>query len=186
MNFIEEYSIPKDVCNDIVDYFYKNKSNHEEGEIGEKKIDISVKDSIDLGLSAEQLIKELPSYTPYLGEHINLYLEKYMSIVSHWGPIQINEGVNIQYYNPCGGFKVIHNERDDWVTRARELVFMTYLTDTPNGGTYFPFQEYTTECIIGKTVIWPAGFTHPHVGELSNTHEKMIITGWFSVFDSTK
>ena len=32
----------------------------------------------------------------------------------------------------------------------------------------------------GNLILWPADFTHPHVGVVSNTQEKYISTGWFN------
>ena len=32
----------------------------------------------------------------------------------------------------------------------------------------------------GLTLIWPTDFTHTHSGQISKTHEKYIITGWFN------
>ena len=32
---------------------------------------------------------------------------------------------------------------------------------------------------IGRTVIWPAGWTHPHKGVTPNKGLKYIATGWF-------
>ena len=57
---------------------------------------------------------------------------------------------------------------------------MTYLTDTPNGGTEFLYQNMQTESVKGTTLLWPAYWTHTHRGIISKTHRKEIITGWFS------
>ena len=72
----------------------------------------------------------------------------------------------------------MHCERDRHEYADRMLVWMLYLTDTPNGGTEFPHQELVTECIKGDLVIWPSDMTHMHRGVVSETHEKMIFTGW--------
>ena len=59
---------------------------------------------------------------------------------------------------------------------------MLYLnTVTDEGGTEFPFQDITTPAIKGGLVIWPADFTHPHKGIISNTQEKYIATGWVEI-----
>ena len=57
---------------------------------------------------------------------------------------------------------------------------MTYLTNTPNGGTEFLYQNIKTECVKGITLLWPAYWTHTHRGIISKTHGKEILTGWFS------
>ena len=59
---------------------------------------------------------------------------------------------------------------------------MLYLnTVTDNGGTYFPRQDTLTNAIKGDMIIWPAYFTHPHRGIVSETQEKYICTGWFEL-----
>ena len=60
------------------------------------------------------------------------------------------------------------------------LVFMTYLNDVLDGGTEFKYQKLITKAKKGLTLIWPSDFTHTHKGQISNTSEKYIITGWFS------
>ena len=60
---------------------------------------------------------------------------------------------------------------------------MTYLNDVPDGGTMFKYQKIITPAKKGSTVIWPAGFTHTHKGQISHTKEKFIVTGWWSLID---
>jgi hypothetical protein len=58
---------------------------------------------------------------------------------------------------------------------------MTYLnTVTDNGGTEFLNQQLIINAEKGKTVIWPADWTHTHRGVVSATQDKYIITGWFN------
>ena len=57
-------------------------------------------------------------------------------------------------------------------------MFITYLNDVPNGGTEFYYQDYTVRALKGNTVLFPAGLTHKHRGQISDDHEKYIITGW--------
>ena len=95
--------------------------------------------------------------------------------------LKIVEGTNIQHYKPGGGYKQWHFERGGNVPPMclRQLVFMTYLNDVPEGGTEFYYQNKKFEAQKCKTLIWPSDFTHTHRGVISNTHEKYIITGWF-------
>lgn len=88
------------------------------------------------------------------------------------------DSINIQHYKKGGGFHVWHSERTGAV-RNREFVFMTYLNDVPDGGTEFFHQGKIVKAEKGKTLIWPAGHTHIHRGQISHTHEKYIVTGWY-------
>ena len=63
---------------------------------------------------------------------------------------------------------------------GRLLVFMTYLNDVDDGGTDFLYQNLTTQAKKGKTIIWPAEWTHTHKGQISEKKEKYIETGWYN------
>ena len=88
--------------------------------------------------------------------------------------------VNIQYYKPYQGFKKFHYERSNAANFDRHLAFMTYLNSVEDGGgTEFLYQRKTISAVKGKTVIFPADWTHAHRGVVSPTEEKYIITGWY-------
>ena len=55
---------------------------------------------------------------------------------------------------------------------------MTYLTDNPNGGTEFYFQDLYIPAEKGKTIIWPSEWMYTHKSRVDKMQEKMIITGW--------
>ena len=58
---------------------------------------------------------------------------------------------------------------------------MTYLEAPKKGGeTEFLHQSLRIEPIVGRTLIWPAGFTHVHRGNPPLDGEKMYIDGWFT------
>ena len=55
---------------------------------------------------------------------------------------------------------------------------MTYLNNVDDGGeTYFNHFDLKIKPEIGKTLIWPADWTHIHSGEILNSGVKYIITG---------
>jgi len=183
-SFINTYKMPLDICDKVIDYYEKNNQKVEAGKLGakeESRVDKDLKDSFDLSITKEQTY-ELSDYFLRLKKMISEYIEDIKSqhnLDADFGPYTLSNAVNIQKYPKGGGFKFLHFERGHGF-KDREFVFMTYLTDTPNAGTNFPYQNITTECVKGDTIIWPAGFTHPHVGIISNEHEKMIITGWIN------
>ena len=57
---------------------------------------------------------------------------------------------------------------------------MTYLNTVKNAGTEFKYQKLKTKAVKGKTVIWPASWTHTHRGSDNDKKEKIIIAGWFN------
>ena len=49
------------------------------------------------------------------------------------------------------------------------------------GGTYFPQQDITVQPQAGTFVIWPAAWTHSHLGVKAPNENKYIVTGWCSL-----
>ena len=63
---------------------------------------------------------------------------------------------------------------------SRVLVYITYLNDVPDGGTIMVNNDgFTIHAEKGKTVVFPATFTHKHVGEISrHTRNISVLDGW--------
>jgi hypothetical protein len=119
------------------------------------------------------------SYLDKLKTCRNSYISQYpyVNMYSAW---DVNEPINIQHYNPNGGFHLWHTERTNAYT-SRHMVFMTYLNDVTDAGeTEFYHQKIKVKPERGLTLIWPADWTFTHRGIASPTQEKYIITGWFS------
>ena len=111
---------------------------------------------------------------------IEKYREKYdylnsIDKISQW---RLCPSYNIQRYNgEEEGFFSLHNETSGSYP-YRMLAWMIYLNDALCG-THFPYQEKTVIPKTGRTVIWPAAWTHPHKGVTPNEGLKYIATGWF-------
>ena len=80
------------------------------------------------------------------------------------------------------GFHIWHYENSSYEIRDRFLVYMTYLQAPSEGGeTEFLHQSKRIDPVVGRTLIWPAGFTHKHRGNPPLKGEKLYITGWFNM-----
>ncbi|MCH9694041.1 MAG: 2OG-Fe(II) oxygenase [Gammaproteobacteria bacterium] len=178
--FIEIYKIDTELCDKIIGLYDKNVHLAQPGRLGENpRIDKSMKDSMDLCVPIE-LYGSFEPFFELLKTHVGEYIEKYYigAGATGMGPVGYSKFSSLQKYPAGGGYPAIHCERDSIQYAHRALVWMVYLTDTPNGGTEFPHQELTTECVKGDLIIWPSDMTHLHRGVVSETHEKMIFTGW--------
>ena len=83
---------------------------------------------------------------------------------------------------PKQGYHLWHFEDGNFEGNDRMLVYSTYLRVPEKGGeTEFLYQSHRVKPIVGRTLIWPAGFTHLHRGNPPLDGEKIYITGWFSV-----
>ena len=180
---IAMYQIPDSICDDVLD-FYDKSPNKSGGKATNADAEVakSAKKSTDVTVRKNELDDpRISAYTDMLGELMQDYMKMFPSIgVGSW-MLGINEDFNIQRYQPGEGFFDWHYERNPFPPgRDRVLVFMTYLNDAEEAGTHFMYQNLTTECKKGLTVIWPADWTYTHKGQISKEHEKTIITGWIS------
>ena len=183
-NFILENTIDLSICDDVIEY-HKNSDEKQTGKIyesdGTQSADPNFKISTDVILPPGDLATK---YIVELHGCVKKYIEKY-SYAGYYGKWSINEPINIQHYKPNEGFFSWHTERtSNSIPGAfRVLVFMTYLNDVDDGGeTEFFHQNIKVKPKKGKTLIWPADWTHTHRGITSPTQEKYIVTGWFSYF----
>ena len=86
---------------------------------------------------------------------------------------------NIQRYLPGEHFQSIHSERSSLSGAHRLFAWMTYLNDVSDGGaTTCSHFGLDIQPRAGKTMIWPAEWTHAHAGQVLNAGKKYIITGW--------
>ena len=128
-------------------------------------------------------IKDLqmnPFVWKYVNASVKLYGKKYdyLQQLFDKNAWRVATNYNIQKYNGENeGFFTLHHE-DSGTHPYRMLVWMIYLNDAKSG-TVFPYQERTVTPKVGRTAIWPAGFTHPHKGVTPNQGIKYIATGWF-------
>ena len=178
--FILAQQISNDATKEVVSCWKKGKWKSVPGTIGLGKVRPEIKKSRDLCLSPEEVDKLLPKYIKDLKHVTTSYLKRYPQIDNiDWA---LREPCNIQHYKPGEGFGGTHFERTFHKVR-RLLVWMTYLTDNPKGGTYFKSQDFYCPAEKGLTLIWPAEFTFEHNGVIDLNKPKLIITGWFSYYE---
>ena len=181
-NFIAGWTIDEKICDDLIQLFKDNKEHQRPGVIGGPyNIKKEKKNSIDIGLHPNWDEPRFVAFKNAMKECTASY-EKLYPEVKDFKVYDMTEGANIQYYPPGGGYFVEHCERTSKMEAKRCLVWMTYLNDVPNAGTNFKYQKLTTPAKKGLTLIWPTDFTHTHSGQISDTHEKYIITGWFGYY----
>ena len=180
-DFMEEYTIPKKICDNFINYHKKNTEYKRSGsfiyherlhqapsqaQILERN---SQKKSTDVYFYNNSNSSFIKKFFKYLSESVQNYCDKYN--ISF--PVKTHICNNIQYYKPNEGVPVLHYEKNNGSSMRRELVYMLYCNDLKNGGTHFPNQNKTLQARKGKMYIWPAFFTHPHQGVISSIEEKL-------------
>ena len=168
--------------NNCINMYKKDQHRIVQGRVGEKEVIPEFKDSLDLGLGIDELPR-LKIWHKEMHNIIDNYIRKFPILSRHhpWGYV---DGINIQYYKAGGGYKKEHSESMARQAAHRIMAFMTYLTDTEDGGTEFTYLNWTAPCKKGLTLIWPVNYPYAHRGVVSEKEDKMIITGWLG-FDLT-
>jgi hypothetical protein len=183
MNFIQESFLKNiDVCDQIIKYYKESNVKNKGGTI--KGVNEEIKKCTEIYISDFE-VDPFKEYFSLLQESVNSYIAEY-PVCNMYSPWKIIEDANVQHYLPGEAFYNFHSERVTALPlfSRRHLVFMTYLNDVTDAGeTEFYHQKVKVTPQKGKTLIWPADWTHTHRGIPSPTQEKYIITGWFSYYE---
>ena len=110
---------------------------------------------------------------------ISAYKNKhsFLDQVWYW---KIDSSCNYQKYKPNQHYAMEHCENAPKDVR-RMIAWMFYCnTIKEGGGTLFPQQKFKLKPEEGTVAIWPAGWTHSHVGLVAPKEHKYIVTGWAS------
>jgi hypothetical protein len=178
--FIELYKIDLEICDKIIGLYYTNEHLAQPGRLGaHPRIDKSMKDSKDISIPIE-LYGRFQPFFEQLEAYVSVYLDEYFfsTGATEIGAMGFSKVSSLQKYPVGGGYPAIHCERDTIHQAQRALTWLLYLTDTPNAGTAFPHQDLVTDCVKGDLAIFPSDMTHMHKSVVSETHEKMVFTGW--------
>jgi len=170
------------LCNEIIKFFENNKNLQKSGVSGSGKKNIKIKSTIDISISPNDLKnQEYKIFNQYINELHKCFLEyqnQWPFLKNMIKNIDI-PSFNIQKYSKGDHFAHIHSERTSLNTLHRLFAWMTYLNDVEDGGqTNFTHYGIKIKPKIGKTLIWPAEWTHAHAGEILKSGTKYIITGW--------
>ena len=187
---IFDESVPVELCNEFVKNWEVAKKNetildlskeNETGIVETPMHPIARKDEIAFVAPTYSTIYPMPPVTAYfkfLDECFKSYVERYG--IGFDGAIY-NDVFKIHKVRKSEGFHIWHYEKSGADSLDRIMVYMTYLEVPKKGGeTEFLHQSLRIEPIVGRTLIWPAGFTHFHRGNPPLEGEKMYIDGWFT------
>ena len=180
--FIGQGVISSQTCKNLINLFNQSPKNAGTVWRGDDNGNIKPSEKTSTECSYEMHDSHLTDYLKELQIVLQDYIIQY-PYCNFYSEFTIKERIKIQYYKPGEGYVAYHTERGSStpINSTRHLVFMTYLnTVTDGGGTEFFHQNVITSAEQGKTLIWPADWTHTHRGVVSTTQEKYIITGWYN------
>ena len=185
INFIGSWNLENnDLCKNIINFFENHKEIQVQGLTDGGSKDISIKKTTDISIDPKDLkLKEfsvLKDYIEELFKCFNDYQNQWPFLKKEIKTVDISR-FNIQKYLPGDHFAKIHSERTSTNNMHRIFAWMTYLNNVDDGGsTNFTHYGIKIKPEIGKTLIWPAEWTHAHAGEILNSGKKYIVTGWMN------
>jgi len=171
--------IPPEKCQEIIEQFKLNKDRHYSGQTsgGDWDGKITTDWNIDPNLDkdTDTLIYETFSNC------FKKYIEKFN--ISHASlPYTIcDSGYKVmEYIKGTGKFDEHIDNSFHKSTRHRFLTALLYLNTIEEGGeTEFPSQGITVKTKVGRVVMFPPFFTHPHKGHIPLSENKYVINGFF-------
>ena len=169
------------LCNEIAQFFENNKELQIQGITSYGK-DLKAKKTTDIPVNPHDLKSpKFEIFKQYIDELHKCFLDyqnQWPFLKSMIKTVYV-PGFNIQKYSRGDHFASLHSERTSLDSLHRLFAWMTYLNDVDDGGkTNFSHYEIKIKPEIGKTLIWPAEWTHAHTGEILKSGTKYIDTGW--------
>ena len=182
-NFIGSWNIENDkLCNEIIQFFEENKSMQRVG-ITATGYDPKIKQTTDMVIQPSDLKNKkyslFNSYFNLLKDCFLDYRNQYHFLKHEFFNRTHIGNFNVQKYNSGDHFSHLHSERTSLDSLHRLFAWMTYLNNVDDSGTTnFEYYDIKVKPEIGKTLIWPAEWTHAHTGSILKSGTKYIITGW--------
>lgn len=180
-------AVPAKMCNQIIEaYADLHKRNQTTagriGRDGSGEVVKAAKNSTDVELGAYHSYRDLLyEFNTHLQNAYNAYAQQYWQIGQYLGKHAVTAW-QIQHYDAAdrGGYHQFHIENSGVHNMRRCMAYIVYLNDIKEGGeTEFLQQSIRVKPETGKTVIFPAYFTHIHRGNpVLSGEDKYILTGW--------
>ena len=183
-HFVGSWNIKNDnLCKEIIRFFDENEKLQKNGATA-SGTNYTNKKTTDISINPNDLKNDkYKCFNSYIDELYKCFIDYQLQ----WPFLKrmiknVDIGsFNVQKYSKGDHFSQIHTERANLRTSNRLFAWMTYLDSVEDGGTTnFLHYGIKIKPEIGKTLIWPAEWTHAHSGEILNSGEKHIITGWMN------
>lgn len=189
-----ENFVPKNFCDELIEYF--------DDVYNTKGCFISPNDNTLSGIAEDDIMRSADAYggtlnrkdyallLNYSNQHYSYQINQFLkSCALHYREKYqqlkqtslVSTDIKMQKTPPEGGYHLWHYENSDMDHAMRELTWMIYLNDMPDGEgeTEFMYQRRRIKPTVGTVVMWPAGYTHVHKGNTVLTTDKYILTGWY-------
>jgi len=186
--YINKFSLPHPLCDEIIEMFEKNAKKHIDGITG-LGLNKNVKDTREILIPSSSNSSNIDIYTNRWIKIYNFLIEelkKNLAIYSTKDESKFLEKtekniytIQIQKYEKNKGKYIWHNDQriEKNNSRHRIITFLWYLNDVAEGGDT-GFLSYTVKPEKGKLLLFPADWSYPHCGNMPISNDKYIMTGW--------
>ncbi len=193
--YINEFSLSKEVCFDLIELF-ENEDRKYEG-VTHGGLQKNIKNTIDFIIPENET--KWYKYYQLLHNELSRNLEKYINkinknssykninqnttnIYKHFENSKISHSVfMIQRYIIKEGRYVYHHDFSvDYANKKnRVITYLWYLNDVEEGGeTDFPDLNLKIKPKAGQLLFFPSTWDFPHCGKMPISSNKYIVTGW--------
>jgi len=194
--YIEQNSLPNDLCDEIIDFFNKSPEYTNPG-VTISGVNLDIKKTTDLFIvktrcSFEEKIDKIlfevlnKSIVQYVNINYDVYKNCNVGLDNLFdNGFQIQRYViNTDYYHTHNDFNLLIKNNN---ICFRVFTFIWYLNTVEKGGeTEFLIKENPKiKPEKGKLVIFPSNITYPHRGCCPESSDKYIITGWLYSISNT-
>ncbi|KZR69985.1 2OG-Fe(II) oxygenase [Prochlorococcus sp. MIT 1303] len=179
---------PISICDEIISFFDENTAKQTKGLTGDY-LDKSVSTKRELSISSEKIAfsshEMFKAYSNFLHCCYKDYLDQWPFLQALEQTAEANT-FNIKRYNEGECFESMDAERD-LKNLHRFFTFVTFLNDVERGGSiHFNHYDLDIQPQKGLTLIWPAGYTHAHSGNIVGRGIEYMITGWVDLVANHK
>jgi hypothetical protein len=199
--YINHYSLSKELCNDIINYFEIEETGKYEGNTG-GGLRKDIKDTLDFQIPTKneknklhwnkirdllerELNNNVKTYVKKINDAITINEENSENKYKVFDKFISFETIQIQRYTKKQGRYIYHQDfLAEWESKKyRVITFIWYLNDVDEGGETEFWTTYKVKPEAGKLVLFPATWTFPHRGMIPISNDKYIITGWLYLHD---
>jgi len=181
-------SIPKELCDDIISYYYEEGDNRYTG-VTFSGVNPKIKDTLDFIIPVNvPITSKWFKINNFLNKELSTHLRKYMNHVTKNNEYELFDtnyftetSFMIQRYLQNKGKYIYHHDFsiDFHEKKHRVITYLWYLNDVEEGGeTELWGGEYKIKPEKGKLLLFPADWSFPHRGNMPISNNKYIITGW--------
>ena len=193
--YVNQNSLSKEICNDIIQYFEAESSKYE-GVTG-GGLDKKIKDTLDFQIPVKnknnplhwvrvrdllerELNNNIKNYVKKINDFMTIDEENSQRKYRVFGNFVSFETLQIQRYNKSKGMYIYHQDFScDWKEKKyRVITFLWYLNTVEEGGETEFWGTHKIKPEAGKLLFFPATWTYPHRGKMPISDNKYIITGW--------